>query len=275
MVQKQPKISCVFVNYNTKHLLKNAIRALLARLPSFPVQIIAVDNNSTDGTVTYIRSLFPHIDMVANNQNGGYAYGVNRGIERAEGEYILVCNPDLVFKGGELESLVAWMDTHPNVGCAGPKLISPDKSVQDSCFRHIPVEKTIFARRSPFKHTKQAHAIDNHMRMSDFDHAKSRPVDWLLGAVMMIRSDAIHAVGGMDERFWMYYEDVDWCRRFWDAGYEVWYIAEISIVHYFGQESRTIPLYRFMFNKVAREHLLSGLKYAVKWRNTPYPSKTV
>lgn len=265
-------LSIVILNYKTRGFLKQCIRGLeKSRLPKAS-EIIVVDNASGDGTPEMMREDFPHHTFIASPRNGGHAAGVNLGIAESRGKLIVSLNTDIAVFDDSIERLLAFMDQRPNVGLAGPRLMNPDGSVQLSCFR-FPSLFTPVLRRTPLGKLGWAKRQLRNFLMTDFDHRSSRPVDWVLGASMIVRRSALERVGTFDERFFLYFEDVDWCRRFWQAGYEVWYAADAEMVHYHKRESAENPGLKGMFSYPTRRHIESWLKYLRKYAGVPLPER--
>lgn len=214
-----------------------------------------------------VRRLFPDVRLFAEGANRGFAHGNNIGIAHARGKYVLIMNPDIVVRSGALEALADFLERHPRVAAVGPKLTNPDGSLQYSCF-HFPDLFIPFYRRTVFGVLPFARRAIARYCMASANHAKAQAVDWLLGAAIMIRKSAIDAVGLMDERFFLYFEDVDWCRRFWEKHHEVWYVPEASLTHFHQRESAEVTGIATMFSKAARAHIVSYVKYFLKWRIT-------
>lgn len=265
-----PIISLIFVNYNSRRLLQSALKGIFDHPPKISFQVIVVDNASTDDSLTVLPQLFPSIDFIASDQNLGFGSGANLGLQRAAGKYFAVLNPDLLFSGGEIDAVIAWMKQHPKAGLVSPKLLNPDKSLQYNALRFLGVIKTVLIRRSPLRHLAWAKRLNAWYRLEDFDHKSDRMVDWVIGAAMFIRAEAYARVGGFDSRYFMYYEDVDLCRRFWLAGFQVWYLSQVALIHFHFQDSQH-PWYAMFKHPLARVHFISGLKYAWKWRFQALP----
>jgi len=159
--------------------------------------------------------------------------------------------------------MVDFMDNHEKAGIAGVRLLHPDGSLQYFCYRFPNIKVLIYRRTflSRFNFAKKE--IDKYL-MTEWDHNDSRTVDWLQGSCVIVRKKAIEEIGLMDERYFMYMEDADWCRRFWKMGWEVWYIADIEVIHYHAKASAT-KFYKTLFNKMSWIHLLSAAKYFKKW----------
>lgn len=255
-------VSVVIVNYKTRELLARCLRSLAAEAPEV-VDIIVVDNASSDGSVEMLRDDFPHVRRIASRTNVGFGKAVNWGLANARADLILILNPDVEVKPGSLRTLVAELEQHPRVALIAPKLTFPDGSLQHSCMRwQTPVD--IAARRTMLGRTSLGRQRLARFEMHDFDHASARDVDWVIGGCMLVRRSAIDEVGGMDERFFMYCEDLDWCRRFWQAGWRVRYEPRAVMVHHYRRQSARLPGILGVANPLARVHIASGLKYFYK-----------
>ena len=174
-------------------------------------------------------------------------------MKAAHGRHFLIFNPDMIVLPGSLEHLTAFLDEHPSVGMVGPKLLHPDGTLQFSCYRFMkPI--TIVYRRLPLIDCLSCVSRElKRYLMSDWDHTSVASVDYLLGACLLVRREAVEEVGGFDPSYFMYFEDQDWCRRFWQAGWEVVYHPEISMIHYhrretYGQERFRRSLIRELSN---------------------------
>jgi GT2 family glycosyltransferase len=264
------KLSIIIVNYNTGPLTAACIESILRQTLPFSVEIIVIDNASRDESVSHLKSDFPEITVLANDRNVGLAAGVNKGLSVARGTYYLILNPDIIVLPGALEKLVSWLEAGPRVGMAGGQLISPNGEIQDSCYRfYTPL--TVIYRRTWLGKTRRGRKDVARLLMKDFDHRAVREVDWLMGACLLVRAKAVREVGGMDERFFLYFEDVDWCRRFWEAGWRISYVPEAQFSHYHQRSSEQRGLVHLLSNWILREHIKSAIKYFWKHRGKPLP----
>lgn len=262
-------LSIIIVNYNMGALVKTCVESLLPQINLKETEIIVVDNNSQDESVALLRSDFPEIRVIDNQANVGLAAGVNRGIKEAKGRYYLILNPDIIALPGSVKALFDYMEKHPRVGAAGAQLLSPNGKVQYTCFRFYR-PSTIIYRRTRWGKTAAGRRELARFLMKDFDRRILRPVEWLMGACLMIRGEAVKTVGGMDERFFLYFEDVDWCRRFWQASWQVMYVP-LSQFSHFHQRSSEGGLMRLLSSPSARAHITSAIKYFLKYRGQPVP----
>jgi hypothetical protein len=233
------------------------IRDCLAALAGIPT--IVVDNASRDDTVEIVSSEFPSVRVIARPDNGGFAVAVNEGCRAAPDEDILLVNPDLVVRAGSVDRLADYLGAHPGVAIAVPRLVYPDGSPQAS-IRTYPSPLTMLARRSPLGRTTVGRRVlRRHLRLDDPPVAAG-PVHWALGAAMLVRRDAIRAVGGMDERIFLYGEDLDWCYRMWQHGWEVHVIPDAVMEHAYERQSRRTLDLR---SAATRHHWASILKLFV------------
>ena len=263
-------ISIVILHYRTPQLLKKCLFSILKFYPEIEKKILVIDNFSQDNTIQLLEKKFPEIQILASTYNSGFARGINWGLENVKTKYVLTLNPDIIIKPGSLEKMYSFMEKQPNIVLIGPKLINPDGTIQDSCrrFMHLMM---IFYRRTklgslPFIKQKVADFL-----MKNADHQKIQPVDWIFGAAMFVRMSAIQKVGSLDERYFMYFEDMDWCRRFWESGFKVYYFPKAEFIHYHLRMSAEKNGLSALFNKLGRIHLASALKYFWKFKCRKLP----
>ena len=267
------KLSIIIVNYNSGAMTASCVESLLPQLTGALTQteIIVVDNASADDSVPFLRSDFPELTVIDNERNRGFGAGVNQGLAAARGEYCLVLNPDIVALPGALQQLVSFMDTHDTVGLAGGQLLYPNGTLQHSCFRFYTLW-TVLARRTWLGRTAAGQAEIDRFLMKDFNHTTARAVEWLMGSCLLARAKAIEQVGGFDERFFMYFEDVDWARRFWEADWQVMYVPTAQFSHFHQQSSRQHGVLGVLTNRTTREHITSALQYFGKYWGRPVPT---
>lgn len=263
-------VSVIIVNYNSGALTHACVESLLREKITGGLEILIVDNASSDDSVTFLQSDFPEITVLANEKNLGLAAGVNQGVARAKGTYVLLLNPDIIALPNAVRTLTTFMQEHPDVGVAGGQLLSPNGHIQYSSFRFYK-PSTIVYRRTWLGKTKHGREETRRFLMKDFDHRTIRDVDWLMGSCLCLRQAAIQEVGGMDERFFLYFEDVDWCRRFWHGGWRVTYVPQAQFSHFHQQSSRRGALVGILTNWTTREHIRSAIKYFQKYRGLSLP----
>jgi hypothetical protein len=266
-------ISVIIVNYRTEGLLKQCLRGIaLAQPKDLTLETIVVDNASDDGSAAMVRANFPDVRLIVAETNRGYAAGVNLGTEVARGDVFFIMNPDLALFPGVLETSVQFLREHPGVGMVGPRLLNPDGTVQLST-RRFPSPMTPLLSRTPLGKLPPFVRLLRRYLMVDWDHRSARPVDWVLGAAMVVRASAADSIGPLDEQFFLYFEDVDWCRRFWQKGWSVVYLPTVELVHYHQRLSAGGPVVG-MFQQATRVHIRSAFRYFWKYRGRPAPDSS-
>lgn len=254
------EISIIINNYKTKGLLKQCLKGIYLNSPSVSFEVIVIDNNSRDGSKEMVKEKFHQVKLIESKENLGHHKGNNLGIKKTSGKYILILNTDIAILDNSIDKMYRFMQEHREVALVGPKLKNPDGSIQNSCMRFptqmVPIYRRTFLGKLPFAKKK----IDSYL-MEDFDHTVTRPVDWILGACVMVRREAIEKVGPMDEYLFLYFGDVAWCRKFWEEGYKVYYFVDADIVHYHKRESASSGL----FSRIFWIHIIDWIKYLKKY----------
>lgn len=227
------RASLVVVNYNTASDLRACLASAREKLGD--VEVVVVDNGSSDGSPEMVREEFPWVRLVENPGNPGYASACNRGIAATREPYVFILNSDVEFQADGLEELLDFLDAHPEVGALGPMVLNSDGTVQMSC------------RRFPSMLENAVHGLagdiwpDNPLtrsyQMKDLERNEPCEVDWVSGAAMLLRREAAERVGGFDEAYFMYVEDVDICWRLREAGYRVFFHPGFRLVHHIGKTS--------------------------------------
>jgi len=258
-------ISIVIVNYKSKGLALNCIKSIKdSDFGNLKYEIIVVDNDSNDNIGEILAWQYPDVKFIQNNTNVGMGAGNNTGIRKAEGEYVAIMNPDTIVFHNTFQKLQSYMSAHPGTSMIGPKQYNPDKTVQDSCYRWYGLFTPLY-RRTPLGRLHFAQADIDRFLMKDFDHNSTREVDWLMGSFLFARADKLKEVGGFDERFFLYFEDTDLAKKIWRKGGKVVYFPEVEIIHNHGRESARDSWYRFFVNRATRQHIISWIKYLMKW----------
>lgn len=264
-------VSIVIVNYRMKEDIEKCLRSLYRDLigSRLSVQVVVVDNNSGDDIGTCIKEKYPEIYFIPLKENSGFGKANNIGMEAVKATYYFALNPDTIFLEGQrtVDRLYECMESRPAVGLMGPKVVYPDGSLQYSCWRFPTFWQPLYSR-SRFGKSGRGKKYLHSFLMKDFDHERTTPVDAIMGSAMFIRHTARADVGGFDERYWMYFEDIDWSRRMWEAGWPVYYVHDIVLQHAHGRGSAKVPgvVRPLVKNRLARVHFMSWLKYMWKWR---------
>lgn len=229
-------LSIVIVNHNVEHLLKECLQSVYCNTRQISFEIIVVDNNSTDGSVEMLRKEFPGVKLIENQENLGFAKATNQGLRESRGRYVLLLNPDTVVLSGALDKMVEFMEANSQAGALGCKLLYPDGSLQPSC-RSFPTLTTAFFENTGLEKLFPKNKVIGRHRIGYWDHNDIREVDQPTGAALMVRQEILSQVGLMDEQFYMYYDDIDWCYRIKKRGWKIYLIPLAQIIHYGGQSA--------------------------------------
>lgn len=264
------KVSFVTVCYKTPNLIRMLLRGVEKANFSFEYEYFLVDNGG-DGTADMVRDLFPWVNVIEPGKNLGFAAANNLAFREAKGEYVMLINPDLTIFQGQMEALIEHIESHPEVGAAGPWLMNPSGARQETCTRFptpmIPLYNRTVLGRLPWGRR----AIDlYHMR--DVDHDTHHEADTVYGAAMLIRKKVLDEIGYFDERFFMYYEDVDLCRRIWRAKWKIHFVPSAKFVHYHQRESMIRAPWQLLTNRLTRTHIKSAIRYFAKVAREQAPS---
>jgi hypothetical protein len=261
-------ISIIIVNWNVKDLLRDCLESIFAGDIHKAPEVIVVDNASGDGSAEMVEREFPQVKLIASAENLGYAGGNNLGALRASGDFLFILNPDTRLVGDALTRLRDYLLAHPKVGAVGPQLLWPDGSVQSSR-RRFPTVASMFLESTLLEQWFPGNRAARRYRFEDTSPTGPAPVDWVMGAALFIRREAWQAVGPLDETLFMYFEETDWCRRCFEAGWRVHYLPEAKVIHYEGQSSKQVVaarILRFQRSKIRYAEKWLGRKWAVAAR---------
>lgn len=259
-------LSIIILNYKSKNLVKYCIKRIKETVRDLSYEIIVVDNDSRDGVGEMVAENYPDVKFIQTGSNLGFSRGNNIGIKSSQGSFVMIMNPDIFALPGAIDRMVAYMKEHSEIGLLGPQLLNGDKSVQYSCRRFL-TPLSVLDRRTPLGKTKGGHRRLAEYLMTDTNHSKIREVDWLMGACQLVRKADLEKVGLLDERFFLYLEDMEWCRRFWMNNLKVVYYPEAQIIHLHEQGSATKPWAFLKLNRIVRWHISSYIKYLLKYFN--------
>jgi hypothetical protein len=229
-----PKISIIVVNFNAEKLLKECLDSLCRETQDTSFDVWMVDNNSHDESVSMVRENFPEVNLIENDDNLGFSKANNQALTKSASDYILLLNPDTVVRDRAIDKMVAFMDAHPDVGISGCRVLNKDGSLQPACRRSVPTPKVAFYHLSGLSRLFPNSMIMAKYNLTYLDPDQSHEVDAVSGAFLLIRRAVVDQIGLLDERFFIYGEDVDWCVRAKQAGWKVIYHPEAEILHYKG-----------------------------------------
>ncbi len=231
-------LSVIIVNYNVRQFLENALTSVFRALEGLDGEVIVVDNASDDGSVEMVRKNFPAVRVIANGENLGFARANNLALTGAQGSYLLLINPDTIVQEDTFRVMLEFFWAHPETGLAGCKILNPDGSFQLPCRRSFPTPWVAFTKVFGLSALFPQSRLFGRYNLTYLDPDASYEVDAVSGSFMMITRAAYEKVGGLDESFFMYGEDLDWCYRVRQSGFAVHYVHSTQIVHFKGESTR-------------------------------------
>lgn len=232
-------LSIVIVSWNTRELLRECLQSLYRHTTGITFEVFVVDNASSDESVATVREQFPDVNVIANDYNAGFSKANNQAIRVSKGRYVALLNPDTLLIEDVFSPLIRYADKHEKIGAIGPKLLNRDGiTIQNICARRLPNLYFEFCRVSGLsaKYPK----MFGWEYMSYWDHNSSRYVEGLSGSCMVVKRKVIDSVGLMDESQFMYGDEIDWCKRFIDGRWDIYYYADVSVIHYGGESSNQV-----------------------------------
>jgi GT2 family glycosyltransferase len=256
-------LSVIIINWNTRDLLCQCLEAVKTHADDLRLQIIVVDNHSSDRSPEMVEQDFPDVLLIKNKENKGYGRAGNQGLKAAKGKYVLILNSDVKVNPHCLNEMFRFMESHPDVGASSCRLTFPDGSLQHSC-RKFPDFKTYLLMLLGIRFLFPRMKLFREYLMLDWDHSDIREVNQIMGSFLFLRRDVLNQVGGFDEQFWMYFEEVDLCLRIHKAGWKIMHDPHASAVHFLSKSSE-----QWGEIKKIKEYQKSLLKYFKKNKN-PY-----
>jgi len=235
----QYDLSVVIVSFNTREVLRRCLHTLATEAKQFSVEVLTVDNASRDGSPEMVTSEFPHVRLLQAGKNLGFAAANNLAFQVAQGKYLVLLNSDAFLLPGALDRAIAHMEEHPGTGLAGGRLIGEDGSWQPSA-RQFPSLLNDFMSFSGLAHRFQKSRFWGRADRTWADPLEETGTDWVPGAFSIIRASVLEQVGGFDDSFFLYYEEVDLCRRIKAAGHAVRYLPDVGVVHLGGESSKSM-----------------------------------
>ena len=241
MTPPMPDVTALLVNFNAGQELRHALQSLADEMGGRPWEGVVVDNASTDGSAEIALAFAPAVTLVRNAGNVGFGRGINQGLGRARAPFVLIMNPDCRLEPGAVDRLMGELARRPSCAIVGPRILDPDGSEQGSARGDPDMLTGVFGRSAALRRLFPALAVSerNVVPSTSVPPGDSLIVDWVSGACMLARASALAAVGGFDERYFLYWEDADLCRRLRAAGHDVRYLPSSTAVHQVGQSSRT------------------------------------
>lgn len=267
---KRPDLTVLILSYNVRPYLTLALRTALAARCSLDVEYVVIDNGSTDASPDMVEREFPQVRLLRNEKNLGFSRGNNLGISIARGRYVLLLNPDVLVHPNAFEALVSHLDAHPEVGAAGGRIINPDGTSDPSARRSFPSPSAAFYRMVGLSYVFPRSRRFGRYNMRYLPDDEESEADALSGCFMCVRREVIETVGALDERFFMYGEDLDWSYRITSAGWKLSYVPSAEIVHFKGKSteslSRVRQLYEFhrAMHIFVKKHIAPRRSWLVK-----------
>jgi GT2 family glycosyltransferase len=231
-------LSIIIVNYNVKEFLQNLLHSIDKASQNLSSEIIVVDNASDDGSVELMISKFPSVKLIENKTNLGFGKANNQALKIAEGKYFLLINPDAVVREDTFKKMIEFLEEHKDAGLAGCKILNPDGSLQLACRRSFPGPWTSFCKVTGLSNLFPNSKMFARYNLTYLDENQTYEVDAISGSFMMLKKEVYEKVGGFDEQFFMYGEDLDLCYRIQKADYKVFYVHTTQVIHYKGESTK-------------------------------------
>jgi len=261
-------LSIIIVNYNVKEFLQNLLHSIEKASSNITKEIIIVDNASDDGSAELIKEKFPAVRLIENKTNYGFGKANNQALKISQGEFVLLINPDTIVSEDTFKELIKFLKSKPEAGLAGCKILNADGTLQLACRRSFPGPWTSFCKVTGLSNLFPNSRIFARYNLTYLDENQTYEVDAISGSFMMMRREVYEKVGGFDEQFFMYGEDLDICYRIQEAGYKVFYVHSTQLIHYKGESTRRssideTKLFYDAMNLFVRKHLSSSLLVGV------------
>lgn len=255
-----PQISFVIIEYHSVQDVIECAASIIETCGGVQAEIV-VSSNSTYSFEQQAILIYdhPNTKWIFNPENGGFANGMNSGLEICTGDVVVIMNPDVRIQTNNISSASKFLIRNPDIGLIGPRIIDTNRSVQDSCRPFMSPFQ--FLRRIP----QRIFWGKDVLLEKDFEYQKVQPVDWVIGAFMMIRRDALEKVGGLDNGYFLYVEDMDWCMRFWKSGYRVVYYPDLVVQYKGDRKSTTAVTEKKYFNRYMYHHFKSYMRFLTKF----------
>ncbi|MFN3301470.1 MAG: glycosyltransferase family 2 protein [Patescibacteria group bacterium] len=252
-IKKIMTLSIIIVNWQTKDLLKKCLESIFCYAKNIDYELIVIDNSSTDHSSKFLSNLKPqtaNFKIILNDRNFGFAKAVNQGIKLSRGKYILLLNPDTEIKEGTLQKMIKFMEDHLQIGISGGKILNSDGTIQLSVRRFPDFLSQVFVLLKFHHFLKNFSPIRRYFAL-DFDYEKTQEVDQVMGSFFMMRKKMIDEIGLFDEKFFLWFEEVDFCFRAKKAGWQIYYYPDAEIIHQKAASfSQILPLKnQWQFNK--------------------------
>lgn len=230
-------VSVIIVSWNTRQILQECLESVYQQTHGIEFEVFVVDNGSTDGSVEMIEGSFPQVRFIRNSENVGFARANNQALEKAFGRYILLLNSDTLILDNAIVKTVQYLDDHPDIGILGCQVLNPDRTLQRTCFQFPSLLNMLLSMTYLYKIFPGSRFFGRE-RMTWWDRNDERPVDVVTGCYMLVRKELVEQIGLLDETYFMYGEETDWCWRAKTNGWKVWFAPVGRIIHFGGASSK-------------------------------------
>jgi len=230
-------VSIIIVNWNTRDILRDCLQSVYEQASDINFEVILIDNASTDGSIEMVKNDFQRVILIENPENRGLAAANNQGMAIAKGRYVLLLNSDTVLLERSIAKTVAFSDTHPEAAVVGCRVLNQDGTIQPSCFMFPSLLNMLLSSSYLYKLFPKSRFFGR-QHLTWWKRDDAREVDVVMGCFMLVRREAIEQIGVMDERFFMYGEETDWCYRFYKAGWKILFTPGASIIHLHGASTK-------------------------------------
>jgi GT2 family glycosyltransferase len=266
MQKGKKELSIVITAYGKTDLLELCIESIQEKIrDEINYEIIVSSSATEESAYDLMREKFSQIVFLPNKENKGFGFVANEGIKKSKGKYLFIINHDIIIKDRAIQKLLAYIKNNRDVGLVGPRLINFDGSIQNSAFRFYSWKTILYRRTFLGRFVFAKKALNKFLLKDKIKKDKIIEVDWIMGSAMMTSAEIVKKVGKFDLNFFMYFEDVDWCWRFWKLGYKVVYNPTIKVAHYHGKASSNKNVLQALWsNKYTRIHIGSALKFFKK-----------
>ena len=233
------ELSIIIINFNVKEFLEQALLSIQKATRDIETEIFVVDNASQDGSVALIREKFPEVQLIVNTKNVGFAAANNQALKLARGRFIALVNNDTIVQEDTFKQLFNFLENHPEAGMVGCKILNPDGTLQLACRRSAPSPWVAFTKVTGFSKLFPGSRLFGRYNLTYLDPDESYEVEAISGSFMLIRRQTFEDVGYLDDTFFMYGEDLDWCHRIREAGWKIYYVSDTAIIHFKGESSKS------------------------------------
>ena len=264
------KISVIIVNYNVKPFLERALLSIRKAVKGISSEVIVVDNGSGDGSVQMVRERFPEVHIIENEKNVGFAKANNQALRKVRGKNVCLINPDTLVQDDTFQVCLDYLDTHSDVGVVGCKILNADGTLQLACRRSFPMPWVAFTKMVGLSRLFPGSKLFGRYNLTYLDPDETVEVEAISGSFMVVRKQVVEEVGLLDEEFFLYGEDLDWCYRIGQAGWKIVYLPQTQIIHYKGQSTREAPFdsFRIFFGAMhlfVKKHFKKGWSFFPRW----------